>query len=142
MHAFAAQSDRIVFAIPPHLRGIQLSESPLPQEQVFLSGAKVHESWAVTLYATARHILRRLESHDRVMVITQSAAFSALLGLFLKLAKDSLFPASKRLHFFDLGQVTDIANPKCGGPWISKYDIPDKSLFRIEGNQSSCENLQ
>ena len=76
-------------------------------------------------------VLARLRTDDRVMVITQSAVFAALLGLFLRQAKDELLPRTKRIFFLDLGQVIDSATPDSGGVWISRHAVPDSALFRV-----------
>jgi hypothetical protein len=67
-----------------------------------------------------------------VLVITQSAVFSALLGLFLADAKRRLLPAASRLAYFDLGQVLDIATPEVGGHWVRTHAQGDASLFRTD----------
>ncbi|MSU34376.1 MAG: hypothetical protein EXS36_04575 [Pedosphaera sp.] len=134
LRSFEGASDRIVFVVPPHLKGIRLADAHIPQEQIYVSGSLVHESWAASLYFTVRHILERLEVDDRVIVITQSGVFSARLGLFLKSVKDALVPHGKRIYFFDLGQVTDIANPQHGGRWIQSHKVSDKTLFHLSGN--------
>lgn len=128
--AFAAKADRIVFVVPPHLNGVQLDGAACPQETLVISGKRVHELWAATLYGVTRHILAAFDRADTVLVITQSAVFAAALGLYLKAAKDDLM-ASKRLFFFDLGQVLDIANPNTGGVWVAKYGVSDPGLFRL-----------
>ena len=129
---FAGVSDRIVFVVPPHLKGIRLDGATTPQEVIFVSVTTVHEAWIATLQAMARHILERFATDDAVMVITQSGVFSAMLGLYLKQAKDELYP-DKRLYVFDLGQALDIANPQAAGPYLARADIRDTTLFYIEG---------
>lgn len=132
LQSFAAKSEKIIFVVPPHLRGIRLADAGIPQEVIFVSGTLVHESWAASLYVTTRHILEQLDKSDAIMVLTQSAVFSAVLGLFLKEAKNAFSLLSKRIYFFDLGQVLDIANPLDGGPWLKNNEVRgDLSLFHM-----------
>ena len=130
LHAFAAEADRVIFVVPPHLEGIRIAGTNVPQEHMFISGSMVHESWVVSLYFIVGQILRRVAVEGRVLVITQSAVFSALLGLFLQSAKDAVVPRGN-IYFFDLGQVTDIANPLAGGHWAKNHAPADKPLFTL-----------
>jgi hypothetical protein len=129
--AFAQASDRVVFVVPPHLRGLRLRVPAIPQECLPVPGRTVHQCWAAALYATCRHVLARLRTDDRVMVITQSAVFAALLGLFLRQAKENLLSGTKRISFFDLGQVIDSATPGAGGVWIHRHAVHDPNLFHV-----------
>lgn len=127
----AADSTRIVFVVPPHLAGIRLADATGPQETVTVPAATVHESWPCCLRAAAGHVLARLEEDGRLLVITQSAVFSALLGLFLAHAKRGLMPAASRLRFFDLGQALDVAAPAAGGGWARRHATGDLGLFHL-----------
>jgi len=131
LQAFAAAADRVILVVPPHLRGIRIAGVRLPHEHFLLSGSMVHESWAATLFFTVGRILQRIATGDRVLVITQSAVFSALLGLCLQAAKDAVVPDG-RVSFFDLGQVTDIANPPAAGSWLRNHAPTDLSLFTLD----------
>lgn len=131
LSSFARAADRIVFVVPPHLRGLRLDVAGLPQECLPVPGRTVHQAWAAALHATCRHVFARLQTDDRVVVITQSAVFAALLGLFLRQAKVALLPRTKRIFFFDLGQVIDSATPDSGGVWISRHSVHDSELFRV-----------
>jgi hypothetical protein len=128
----AGRSERIVFVVPGHLAGIRLADAAVPQETLLVPSATVHESWAAGLHAIARHVLGRLAADGRVLVITQSAVFAALLGLFLADAKRRLLPAASRLTYFDLGQVLDVAAPAAGGHWARTHATGDTTLFRTE----------
>jgi hypothetical protein len=130
LHSFLAQADRVIFVIPPHLKGVRIAGTNVPHEYIFISGSMVHESWIVSLYVTVSQILQRVAVEGRVLVITQSAVFSALLGLFLQSAKNAVVPQGT-IHFFDLGQVTDIVNPLAGGPWVKNYPPADQNLFTL-----------
>jgi hypothetical protein len=138
LHSFAAQADRVIFVIPPHLKGIRIAGIKVPHEHMFISGSMVHESWIASLYFTVRQILQRVAVEGRVLVITQSAVFSALLGLFLQSAKDAVVPRGT-IYFFDLGQVTDIANPLSDGPWVKKHAPADRTLFTLGEGETSPE---
>lgn len=129
--SFARAADRIVFVVPPHLRGLRLDVTGVPQECLPVPGRTVHQAWAAALHATCRHVLTRLQADDRVVVITQSAVFAALLALFLRRMKDAVLPARKRVFFFDLGQVIDSATPGSGGVWISRHAVHDPTLFQV-----------
>ena len=83
---------------------------------------------------TSRHLLGRLAEDGRLLVITQSAVFSALLGCFLVEARRRLLPAGNRLRFFDLGQVLDVAAPEAGGRWTRLFARGDTGLFTIDPN--------
>lgn len=131
LHSFAAEADRVIFVIPPHLKGIRIAGTNVPHEHMFVSGSMVHESWIASLYFTVRLILERVAAEGRVLVITQSAVFSALLGLFLQSAKDAIVPRGT-IYFFDLGQVADIANPLAGGHWAKNHAPADKTLFTLD----------
>ncbi|MGJ8609954.1 MAG: hypothetical protein ACSHWY_02595 [Octadecabacter sp.] len=124
-------ADRVIFAVPGHLDGIRLTVSDLPQDHILLSGTHVHEAWLGTLYRCARRILGSIWDGENVLVVTQSGVFSALLGLFLPLAKKRLNLDNQRLFFFDLGQVTDIANPESSGPWVKNHAPKRNDLFKI-----------
>ena len=130
LHLFAAEADRVIFVIPPHLKGIRIAGTNVLHEHIFISGSMVHESWIASLYFTVGQILQRVAVEGRVLVITQSAVFSALLGLFLKSAKDAVVPRGT-IYFFDLGQVTDIANPLGGGYWVKNHAPADQTLFTL-----------
>lgn len=134
LRAFARAADRVVFVVPPHLSGLTLDGVTVPQECLLVPGGRVHACWAAALLAITRHILTRLETDDRVLVITQSAVFAALLGLFLRVAKEATAPAGKQIFFFDLGQVLDSATPESGGVWITRHRVGDPSLFRLTGS--------
>lgn len=130
----AARSDRIVFAVPPHLRDIRIEIPNAPkQEVIFLSRERVQESWIATLCATAAHILSRLQAGENVLVIAQGGPFVVLLGLYLAKVVPDLAPEGTRLAYFDLGQVTDIANPENSGPWIRNYGVGPDRLFSLSG---------
>jgi hypothetical protein len=101
LHSFAAEADRVIFVIPPHLKGIRIAGTNVPHEHLFVSGSMVHESWIALLYFIVSQILQRVAVEERVLVITQSAVFSALLGLFLQSAKDAVVPQGN-IYFFDL----------------------------------------
>lgn len=132
LHNFAARSARLIFVVPPHLRGVRLDGVDRPQESIIISGTHVHESWESSLFAAVGQILDALEAADAVMVVTQSSVFAVVLGLFLKEAKDALLSANKRLYFFDLGQALDVANPDGGGHWLKNNPVGgDLSLFRL-----------
>lgn len=131
LSSFARAADRIVFVVPPHLRGLRLDVAEVPQECLPVPSRTVHQCWLAALHATCRHVLARLWTDDRVVVITQSAVFAALLGLFLRQAKDALLPRAKRVFFLDLGQVIDSATPDSGGVWISRHAVHDPDLFRV-----------
>jgi len=128
----AADSARIVFVVPPHLRGVRLTDVGLPQETIPVPAETVHESWAACLAATSRHLLGRLAEDGSLLVITQSAVFSALLGCFLVEARRRLLPAGSRLRFFDLGQVLDVAAPEAGGRWTRLFARGDTGLFTLD----------
>lgn len=131
LSSFARAADRVVFVVPPHLRGLRLDVAGVPQECLPVPGRTVHQAWAAALQATCRHVFVRLQTDDRVVVITQSAVFAALLGLFLRQMKAALLPSTKRIFFFDLGQVIDSATPGSGGVWISRHAVHDPELFRV-----------
>jgi hypothetical protein len=130
LHSFAAEADLVIFVIPPHLKGIRIAGTNVPHEHMFISGSMVHESWIASLYFTVGQILQRVAVNGRVLVITQSAVFSALLGLFLQSAKNAVVPRGT-IYFFDLGQVIDIANPLAGGHWAKNYAPAHKTLFTL-----------
>lgn len=127
----AARSERIIFVVPPHLAGIRLADVATPQETCIVPPKTIHESWASCLDATARHVLGRLAADGRLLVITQSAVFSAALGLFLFDARRRLLPGDARLRFFDLGQALDIAAPAEGGLWAKRHARGDMRLFSL-----------
>lgn len=131
LDAAAARSERIVFVVPPHLATIRLAGARIPQESVLVPPTTVHESWAACLAATAGHVLARLAADGRVLVITQSAVFSAVLGAFLLDARRRLLPADARLRFFDLGQALDVAAPAAGGPWARQQETGGRVLFHL-----------
>jgi hypothetical protein len=125
----AAASERIVFVVPPHLATIRLADASIPQETVVVPPTLVHESWIPCLEATAGHVLGRLASDGRVLVIIQANVFSAALGAFLLDARRHLFSAEARLRIFDLGQALDVAAPDSGGLWAKQHAAGDRALF-------------
>lgn len=127
---FSRGIDQIVFVVPPHLRGIELSVSDAPHTHLYISGSQVHETWPPSLYSTAGPILQRLAEGQRVLVLTQSAVFSALLGLLLAEMKHAM-ASPGQLLFLDLGQVLDIAVPSAGGPWAARLAGGDFGLFNL-----------
>jgi hypothetical protein len=127
----ADRSDRIVFVVPPHLARIRLADTTLPQESVLVPAKSVHESWIDCLHATAGHVLARLATDGRVLVITQSGVFSALLGFFLANARRRLPLPGTCLRYFDLGQALDVAAPDAGGQWVRRNPVGDESLFYL-----------
>jgi hypothetical protein len=129
LHAAARRSERIVFVVPPHLAGIRLGVAGIEQETVIIPPETVHESWASCLSVAAGHVLARLAKDGRVLVITQSAVFSALLGTFLIDARRQLLPPGARLMFFDLGQALDVATPATGGHWVKRQGHITQNLF-------------
>jgi hypothetical protein len=127
----ASRSDRIVFVVPPHLDGIRLADTAVHQESVLVPPKTVHESWVDGLHAVAGHVLSRLTTDGRVLVITQSAVFSALLGFFLADARRRLPLPGTVLRYFDLGQALDVAAPDAGGRWVRHNQAGDTSLFQL-----------
>jgi hypothetical protein len=127
----ADRSDRIVFVVPPHLDRIRLADTTVPQESVLVPAKTVHESWVDALRATAGHVLACLAADGRVLVITQSAVFSALLGFFLAHARRQLPLPGTVLRYFDLGQTLDVAAPESGGMWVRRNQAVDISLFHL-----------
>ena len=138
---FARHADRILFVVPPHLQGVTLTGVDTPQETLVLPGTRVHECWAAALWSVGREIFQRLETDERVMVITQSAVFAAMLGLFLRAAKHALGLEHRRIFFLDLGQVLDSAAPTRGGPWITRYEVGDPSLFCIPNSEDVARHV-
>ena len=127
----ADRSDRIVFVVPPHLARVRLGGTAIPQETVVIPAQAVHESWVDCLRAAAGHVFARLASDGRVLVMTQSAVFSALLGSFLADARRRLPLPGTVLRYFDLGQALDVAAPNAGGPWVRRNRVCDSSLFHL-----------
>lgn len=127
----ADRSDRIVFVVPPHLARIRLADTAVHQESVLVPAKTVHESWVDALHVTAGHVLARLAADGRLLVITQSAVFSALLGFFLADARSRLPLPGTVLRYFDLGQALDVAAPDTGGTWVRRNRAGDESLFHL-----------
>lgn len=126
----ASFADEILFVVPPHLSGITYAGAPAQKQKIQLvSGAVIHQAWMLHLHLCGERIYNELKSGRSLTIITQSAVFSALLGLFLKKMKDDL-NLSGRLHYFDLGQVLDTASPEAGGHWI-KFRKGKASPFRL-----------
>lgn len=128
----AARSDLVLFVVPPHLAAARLADVSTPQQTVLVPQKTIHESWPSCLHATAGQVLGKIAAHGRVLVLTQSAMFSAMLGLFLADAKRRLLPATSRLAYFDLGQALDVATPEIGGHWVRTHATGDTSLFRTD----------
>jgi len=130
----AKTSDRIVFAVPSHLRGLRLSVAgSTPRECIHLTRFKAPASWIANLKLVSDCILRHLLNHERVLAISQFGPYSVLLGLYLAYAARELELPEGCLAFFDLGQVPDIANPAESGPWLrrnTKTKIDD--LFQLD----------
>lgn len=131
LESAAGRSERIVFVVPPHLATIRLTSASIPQETVLVPPTTVHESWAACLSAVAGHVLARLAADGRVLVITQSAVFSAVLGAFLLDARRRLLPPDAQLRFFDLGQALDVAAPATGGHWARQQEGVSSDLFHL-----------
>ena len=130
LKARADVSDRIIFVVPPHLRGIRLNvPAALDQQVLHVSRRLVHESWLATLHTVASHILTPMLSGERVLVIAQCGPFAVLLGLYLARAARELRLQPGQLAYFDLGQVTDFANQQESGPWLTNHEIEDSGLF-------------
>lgn len=132
LKARADASDRIIFVVPPHLRGIRLNvPAALDQQVLHVSRRLVHESWIATLHTVASHILTPMLSGERVLVIAQCGPFAVLLGLYLARAARELRLQPGQLAYFDLGQVTDFANQEESGPWLTnhRHKIEDTGLF-------------
>ena len=134
LSAAAADAARVAFVVPPHLSAVRLAGPSVPQETLAVPATTIHESWAACLHATAGHLLGRLAAEGSLVVITQSAVFSALLGLCLDDAKRALVGPNARLRFFDLGQALDVAVPAAGGEWARRRAAQDDDgprLFRL-----------
>ena len=132
--AATADAARVVFVVPPHLSAVRLVGCRALQETLTVPATAIHESWATCLHATVGHLLGRLAEERSLVVITQSAVFSALLGLCLDEAKRALVGPAARLHFFDLGQALDVAAPAAGGEWARRRAVQDDDgarLFRL-----------
>ena len=123
--------DKIVFVVPPHLKGICVPFGDTPVEEVLVSGQYVHEEWKETVIASARLILEQLDRDQNVLVFCQAGVVSGLLGLYLALARRSLGEKRGRLDYLDLGQVLDVANPDQGGPWVKLEGNDGFGLFGI-----------
>jgi hypothetical protein len=78
-------------------------------------------------------VLAQLETDTQVLIITQSAVFSAMLATFLRAAKEAFAPVARHIFFFDLGQVVYSATPASGGRWITRNEVADQTLFGITG---------
>jgi hypothetical protein len=138
--AAAADAARVVFVVPPHLSAVRLAGCAAAQETLTVPATAIHESWAACLHATVGHLLGRLAEEGSLVVITQSAVFSALLGLCLDDAKRALVGPGGRLRFFDLGQALDVAVPAAGGDWARRRAVQDDDgarLFRLAEPGSS-----
>ncbi len=133
LDAQANASDQIVFAVPVHLRGIRLNTAHASaQECMHLSRHLVHESWIASLRAASAHILKKLVTGRRLLVIAQFGPFTVLLGLYLAYAVRALGLHKGCLAYFDLGQVPDLANPSQSGPWLKNYThVKNDGLFQI-----------
>lgn len=125
------RADRVLFCVPPHLAGLHLTRVARNKQAVLhLSGRLVHESWPMTLAGVGGPILKQLARGEAVAVFVQAAVFSALLGLYLQLAKRELgLPG--RLYYLDLGQALDAACPEGGGRWALRRRA-DGQLAEIE----------
>lgn len=123
--ACITHADAVVHVVPPHLNGMRLLHCRLPQDCLIIPANCVHECWVGALQDICAYLLRRLGAGERLLVTTQSAVFAALMGIVLVQARRELIPETGRLWFIDLGQVSDLANPKLGGTWIrSKCPLP------------------
>ena len=76
-------------------------------------------------------MLARLAGDGRVLVITQSAVFAALLGFFLADARRRLPLPGTCLRYFDLGQALDVAAPETGGVWVRHNPVADGALLYL-----------
>ena len=127
--------DHVVYVVPPHLGKITLlDEGKIAQTVYQISGRKLLLSWLPTLYLLARGIYEKLETGEKLVVVTQSAVFSALLGCFVHQIARTFDKATPPVSFLDLGQVLDMANPDAAASWVKVYQ-PDQSLspFRMRG---------
>lgn len=131
LSAAAADAARVVFVVPPHLSAVRLAGVAPPQETLTVPATTIHESWAACLHAVAGHLLGRIAEEGSLVVITQSAVFSALLGLCLDDAKRALVGPGARLRFFDLGQALDVAVPAAGGEWARRRAMQDDDGVRV-----------
>lgn len=129
LQACAAQADRLVHVVPPHLAGLRLLGTDRPQECWLIPPRTVHQCWFGALEDILAGLIARLAMGQRLLVLTQSAVFSALLALTLARARRDLVPEAGQLWFLDLGQVLDLAAPDRGGPWL-KGDAVRQRLTR------------
>ena len=97
----------------PHLQGIQLnSEFKIPQTSIIISGTHIHEKWIASLYKIGSSLYANICNGKSITIITQSAVFSAVLCAFLREMIDRFkVNEDQTLHYYDLGQVLDIASP-------------------------------
>ncbi|MDJ0994706.1 MAG: hypothetical protein QNI90_14105 [Dinoroseobacter sp.] len=126
--------DRIVYVVPPHLGRIRTaSANAIPQTVYQISGRQLLLSWMPTLALVARGINDKLLLGERLLVVTQSAVFSALLGTILHQIAREFDASDPPVSFLDLGQVLDMAHPESAASWVQVYQ-PDPTLspFKVE----------
>jgi hypothetical protein len=128
LRTVADSSDEVVFVVPPHLEQVRMAGVPQHKQSTQLvSGKIVHQSWILSLHFVSEKVMPALEAGRSVAILTQSAVFSALMGLYLKSLKDAL-KAPGRLHVFDLGQVLDLGVGPEAGQWAKRAGI-ETDLF-------------
>ncbi len=120
--------DRIVYVVPPHLGRIRTAiANTIPQTIYQISGHQLFLSWMPTLSLVARGIHDKLLTGERLLVVTQSAVFSALLGTVLHQIAREFDASDLPISFLDLGQVLDMAHPESAASWVQVYQ-PDPAL--------------
>ncbi|MGH8553133.1 MAG: hypothetical protein ACRERS_07545, partial [Methylococcales bacterium] len=130
-----SNSDTVVFIVPPHLRSIELRNWQGKTLRILVPAKYIHELWTIVLPYLASVISGLIATGLRITILSQAAVMSVPIGFLVKQLNEMLPEhAQRRVQYYDLGQVLDlaIASDQVSAPWIKKkQDIRLGSPFYI-----------
>src|SRR5262249_40132051 len=100
-----ASSDAVILVVPQLLRSIALWDWEGPAVTIVIPEGNVHEMWPVVLPYVAGAVHDAISRYRRVTILTQAAAMTAPVGLYLDLMYSN---HDTTIRYFDLGQVLNV----------------------------------
>lgn len=114
-----AQNDALLFVVPKALRRLAINAGLSPRSRdraqyvLPIPRFHVHALWPAVAASLIGTLDMLFERHARIAILTQSAVCSALLPLLLRDYRAHSDPRGlRRLHYYDLGRVLDLADPE------------------------------
>ncbi|MBB3168367.1 hypothetical protein [Simiduia aestuariiviva] len=130
----AQRSDALVFIVPQTIKNIRLDSVLVNQYVLAVPRHHVHEYWPSVLALCIGYIDRLRSRHNKLTVIMECGAFSALLSVAMKKLNDEQVGTQGGwIKSFDLGRVLDSSNETAvkSQRWLKGSGVTWRVPFKI-----------